>query len=186
MKKMLNQLRMFIWMTFLTGIIYPVLVTMIAQLTMNHTADGNFISINEKIVGANLIGQKFESDKYFFGRPSAIDYNPLNSGGSNLGPTSTALKKTVEERREKLLKIHPTQKSEVPSELLFASGSGLDPHISVETAYFQIDRVSDARGLKKEDLENMIESQTIKRRFGFIGKPCINVLALNLALDKLK
>lgn len=177
---------MFIWLTFLTGIVYPLLVTTIAQLAFKEKADGDFVTLNERYVGARLIGQKFESDKYFFGRPSANDYNPLNSGGSNLGPTSAVLKKAVDERREKILKAHPNEKKDVPAELLFASGSGLDPHISLGTAYFQIDRVANARGLKRTDLENIINKQTVKPILGFLGEPYINVLILNKTLDELK
>jgi len=184
-----TNLRIFLWMTLLTGIIYPLFITGIAQLTMKNQADGNFISIDGKIVGATLIAQKFDGDKYFWSRPSAIDYNPLPSGGSNLGPTSAALKQIVEERREKLAKAHNVDKKEIPSELLFASGSGLDPHISVEAAYFQIDRISKARGLdsltRKNEIKQLIYQATTKRHSGFFAEPCVNVLVLNISLDKL-
>lgn len=176
---------MFLWMTFITGIAYPLLITGIAQLTMKNKADGDFVSYNGKTVGAALIGQKFESDRYFWGRPSAVDYNPLPSGGSNLGPTSAALKKTVEERKEKILRTYPVDKDNIPSELLFASGSGLDPHVSVATAYFQMDRVARARGLQQKEVKDLIDRQTIKRSFGFLGEECVNILLLNQALDEL-
>ncbi|HEY4831551.1 MAG TPA: potassium-transporting ATPase subunit KdpC [Waddliaceae bacterium] len=175
---------MFLWMTFLTGIIYPLLITIIAQLTMKQKADGNFLSVKDKIVGSALIAQKFESDKYFWARPSAIDYNPLPSGGSNLGPTSAALKKAVEERQEKIIKAHLVDKNKIPAELLFASGSGLDPHVSVFTAYFQIERVAKSRGLENSDIKNLIDSIAIKPRFGFLGEACVNVLMLNKTLDE--
>ena len=175
---------MFLWMTFLTGIIYPLLITAIAQLTMKQKADGDFLSVKDKTVGATLIAQKFESDKYFWARPSAVDYNPLPSGGSNLGPTSAALKKAVEERQEKIIKAHPVDKNKIPTELLFASGSGLDPHISVFTAYFQIERVAKSRGLESSDIKHLIDSMVIKPRLGFLGEACVNVLMLNKALDE--
>lgn len=181
----MSNIRMFLWMTFLTGIAYPLLVTAIAQLTMKHKADGAFLTSKEKIVGAALIAQKFESDKYFWGRPSSIDYNPLPSGGSNLGPTSSALKKAVEERKEKILKAHNVNQDKIPPELLFASGSGLDPHISISCAYFQMDRIAKSRGLESKEIKNLIDQMVITKSLGFLGKTCVNVLLLNKALDEL-
>jgi potassium-transporting ATPase KdpC subunit len=168
----------------LTGLLYPLLITAIAQLTMKQQADGDFIFYNEAIVGAKLIGQKFEGDNYFWPRPSAIDYKPLPSGGSNLGPTSMVLKKTVEERRAKLLKFDPNRKDSVPSELLFASGSGVDPHLTVAGVYFQIERIAKSREIEKNEIITLIEPMIIERRFGFLGEECFNVLQLNLALDQ--
>lgn len=184
MKKIWTNVRMFLWMTLLTGIIYPLLITAIAQLTMKQRADGDFLSSKDKIIGATLIAQKFEGDKYFWGRPSAIDYNPLPSGGSNLGPTSAALKKAVEERQEKILKAHHVDKNQIPSELLFASGSGLDPHINISSAYFQIERIAKSRGIESSEIKNLIDKMTITRRWGFLGETYINVLMLNKALDE--
>lgn len=177
---------MFLWLMLLTGIIYPLIITGIAQLAMRQSANGDFLEVNGKIVGSSLIAQKFQNEKYFWPRPSAIDYNPLPSGGSNLGPTSAALKKAVEERKAALLKASGgTDVSKIPSELLYASGSGLDPHISPSTAYFQIDRIMKARGItSREPLEKLIQKHTKERFLGFIGEPCTNVLQLNLALDQ--
>lgn len=186
MKKIGINVRMFLWMTLLTGIIYPLIVTAIAQLTMKQKADGNILSVNEKKVGASLIAQKFESDRYFWPRPSSVDYNPLPSGGSNLGPISEALKKAVAERQEKILKTHPVAKEQIPPELLFASGSGLDPHISIAAAYFQIERIAKARGLEAKKIKSLIDDMGIKRSFGFLGEACVNVLLLNHALDELQ
>ncbi len=183
MKKIWNNLRMFLWMTCLTGIIYPLLITALAQLTMKQKADGDFFASKEKMIGAKLIAQKFENDKYFWSRPSSIDYNPLPSGGSNLGPTSAALKKVVEERQEKILKAHQVDKDKIPSELLFASGSGLDPHISLSTAYFQVDRIAKSRGMENKTIKNLIDSMIIKPSLGFLGEAHVNVLMLNKALD---
>ncbi len=168
------NLRMFIGLTALTGILYPLLITAIAQITMKQRADGDMISFKGKTVGSALIAQSFKSERYFWPRPSSIDYNPLPSGGSNLSPTSAALIKAVKERQKA---------PGTPAELLFASGSGLDPHISPEAAYFQMERVSKARNIKKEALKELIDSQIISSTFAFLGEPCINVLLLNLSLD---
>lgn len=191
MNNLWTALRMFLWMTFLTGVAYPFLITGIAQLTMKHKADGGFITSKGKIVGATLIAQKFESPKYFWPRPSAIDYNPLPSGGSNLGPTSAALKKAVADRKAIIMKAHGvTDASKIPSELLFASGSGLDPHISPQTAFFQVERIVKSRNLDmnkgKKTVIHLIDKLTEHRFLGFIGQPCVNVLKLNLALDELE
>lgn len=179
----MKALRMFVWMTVLTGILYPLSITVIANMAMPKKAKGSMVTHNNKIVGSLLIGQKFESEKYFWSRPSAIDYNPLPSGGTNLGPTSEDLKKIVDKRRSILATHNKTD--EIPSELLFASGSGLDPHISPKTAYFQIARVAKARTREGKELKNLIDSLTQKRRFGFLGAKYVNVLKLNLALDRL-
>lgn len=183
MKNLAINVRMFLWMTALTGIIYPLLITIIAQLTMKQQADGDFLYSNEKVVGAKLIAQKFESGKYFWPRPSSIDYNPLPSGGSNLGPTSAALKKIVEERQEKIIQTHGVEKDQIPAELLFASGSGLDPHIKVSTAYFQMERIAKLRGIESQKIKDLIDGMAIKRGWGFLGEECVNVLMLNKNLD---
>lgn len=185
MEKIWNNIRMFVWLTILTGILYPLIITAIAQLTMKQKADGNFIFSKGQPVGATLIAQKFESDKYFWARPSSIDYIPLPSGGSNLGPTSAALKKAVQERQEKIAKADGVSKDKIPAELLFSSGSGLDPHISVPTAYFQMERIAKSRGIESRDIKNLVDNQVIKRGLGFLGEACVNVLMLNKALDEL-
>lgn len=186
---MLNRsLRMLLLMLLITGVAYPLLITLVAQVTMHHKANGSFISVDGKTVGSRLIGQKFASDKYFWGRPSASDYNSLQSGGSNLGAGSAVLKKNVEERRAHLARSGGSS-AVIPSDLLFASGSGLDPHISVEAALFQKERISKARGYTGEAANNfdrLVERLIEKRTFGFVGVPCVNVLELNLALDELK
>ena len=180
---MLANLRLFLWMTFITGIIYPLFITLIAQLAIKQKADGGILFSQEKAVGAVLIAQKFESEKYFWPRPSAINYNPLPSGGSNLGPISRTLQKAVNERKEKLLKVHGGDPARIPPELLFASGSGLDPHISPYAAYYQLDRVAKARGVDRTKIESLIQTKTVKRDFGFLGEAYVNVLLLNIALD---
>jgi K+-transporting ATPase ATPase C chain len=127
------------------------------------------------------------AEKYFWGRPSSVDYNPLPSGGSNLGPTSAALKKAVQERSDLIRKTHGlSDRDPIPSELLFASGSGLDPEISPEAAYFQAARIAKARGLAdKQKLHALIQARTKGPDLGFIGEPRVNVLQLNLALDEM-
>ena len=183
-----TNLKMFLLMILITGLIYPLAITVIAQVAMSHKAKGDFIVSKGKVIGALLIGQKFESDRYFWSRPSAIDYNPLPSGGSNLGPTSALLKKTIAERKEKILKAERENKNAIPSELLFASGSGIDPHISVKTAYFQIDRVLKGRGLDSVEgrkfLEKSIEKATVSHFLSSISAPYVNVLILNKMLDE--
>lgn len=175
---------MFVWMTALTGLIYPLLITGIAQLIMKEKADGDFLLVKDKVVGSALIAQKFEGSQYFWSRPSANDYNPLHSGGSNLGPISKKLKKIVEERKKKILQTNPSL-NPIPTELLFASGSGLDPHISPETAYFQIERIAKARGLENRIVQDLVDKITIAPSLGFIGVPHVNVLMLNKSLDEL-
>jgi len=178
----MKALRMFIWMLLLTGLIYPLLVTALGFFLMPKKAQGSLVIYKGKIIGSVLIGQKFESGKYFWPRPSAVDYNPLPSGGSNLGPTSAELQQQVEKRHSVLVSLYKTE--QIPSELLFASGSGLDPHITPEAAYFQMERVSKERGIESKKLKVLIDSLTQKRRFGFLGVKYINVLMLNLALDQ--
>ena len=189
MQNLWHNLRMFLWMSFITGIVYPLIIMGIAQLTMKHEADGSFVFVNGKAIGSSLIAQKFEDEKYFWPRPSAVNYNPLPSGGSNLGPTSGALKKIVSERKEKLLNVQGNTTDPIPSDLLYASGSGLDPHISPSAARYQIARIVKARGWNeergKEELAKLIIQYTEKRRLGFLGKSCVNVLKINLALNEL-
>lgn len=177
-------------MIALTGIIYPFVVTAIATLTMQNRASGSLLITEgeQKIIGSKFIAQKFTSDRYFWPRPSACDYDAEASAGSNLGPTSSVLKKAIDERKAQIRKAHELAETDpVPNELLFASGSGLDPDISPKTAYFQIARVAKARQLDPEEGKKVIKAlvdQCIrKRRFGFLGKPAVNVLELNMALD---
>lgn len=183
----MKVLRMFLWLAFVTGVIYPLLITLIATTFMKDKAHGSFIVVNGKIVGSSLIGQQFTSERYFWTRPSACNYNPLPSMASNLGPISSQLKMQVEERKRKMMSAHDTMKEhEIPSELLYATASGLDPHITKRAAYFQIERVAQARNLSlssKKQLEELIESMVEKRMGFFIAEPYVNVLLLNQALD---
>jgi K+-transporting ATPase ATPase C chain len=181
---------MLLIMTVLTGVIYPGLTTLLVQLLFPHQSKGSLIEKNGKVVGSELIAQKFQSDLYFWPRPSAIDYNPLPSGAGNLGPTSDTLKRLVEQRRQDFAArngLGPT--ATVPTDMLFASGSGIDPHISPEAALMQIDRVALARGFddrKKTALEKLVRRRIEGPQFGLLGEPRVNVLKLNLSLDTLQ
>jgi potassium-transporting ATPase KdpC subunit len=182
-------LKFLVVMTFLTGIIYPLVMTGIAQLSYPSKANGSLIMKDGKIVGSELIGQKFDSSAYFWSRPSAINYNPVPSGATNFGPTSDTLKKLVDTRRTLFAeKNHVPDKSAIPAEMVFASGSGLDPDISPEAALMQADRVVKARnlnGIQKEKLLTAIENLTQGPQFFFLGEKRINVFMLNLELDAL-
>jgi potassium-transporting ATPase KdpC subunit len=169
-------LKMLITMIVLTSLLYPLLITLIAQLAINQRANGSLVRIREKVIGSELIAQNFKGEAYFWPRPSAVDFDPIKpAGGSNLGPTSQKLKERVEEK-EKVLGLNP------PSELVYSSGSGLDPHISLETADFQLDRIAKARSIADADrsqLRSLIRSQAQ----GFKAK-YVNVLLLNIILDQ--
>lgn len=179
----MKSLKLFLLLTFITGVAYPLLICVVAQGFFPFAAHGSFVGLDgSPISGSLLIAQKIEQERYFWARPSAVDYNALSSGGSNLGPISPALKKKVEERRQKLLKAHP-HTTGVPAELLYASGSGLDPHISPKTAYYQLDRIASVRGIDKQVLKALVDSYVEAPLF---GRPIVNVLILNLALDEIQ
>jgi len=173
-------------LTLVTGIVYPVVVTAIAQLVFPHQANGSLIVKDGKVVGAALIGQPFDDPKYFWGRPSATSpfgYNAASSSGSNLSPTNPALVKSVQERVDALRAADPDNRAPVPVDLVTASGSGLDPHISPPAALYQVNRVAKARKVDPASVRELVERHTEGRQFGFLGEPRVNVLALNLALD---
>jgi K+-transporting ATPase ATPase C chain len=177
-------------LTVLTGVIYPLVVTGIAQLVFPHQANGSLIKENDTVVGSSLIGQSFDDDpKYFWGRLSATSPAPYDgsaSGGSNLGPTNPTLVDNVKKRLDALDKADPDNHEQVPVDLVTASGSGLDPHISPAAAEYQVRRVARLRGKSEDDLRKLIAEHTEDRTFGLLGEPRVNVLELNLALDKLK
>jgi potassium-transporting ATPase KdpC subunit len=183
-------LKFLLVMTFLTGVIYPFFMTGVAQLFFPAKAKGSLIMKDGKIAGSELIGQKFDSSIYFWSRPSTIDYNPIPSGASNLGPTSDKLKKQVVERRKLFATNNSiTDTSAIPKEMLFASASGLDPHISPEAAFLQLKRVAMARNLnetQKQKVQQLIKNKTQEPQFFLFGEPRINVFELNLALDSIK
>lgn len=182
----LPALRMMVVMTVLTGLIYPLSVTAISQVVFNRQANGSLIRIDGRTVGSELLAQKFASSGYFWSRPSAGDFATVASGASNKGPTAADLQKTLNERRAALRKAHGlAADAPVPDDLVTASGSGLDPHLSPEAVRFQVKRVAAARGLNPQALEKLIIRLTEGRQLGLLGEPRVNVLRLNLALDAL-
>jgi potassium-transporting ATPase KdpC subunit len=174
-------------LTVLTGVVYPVVVTAIAQLVFPYQANGSLIVKDGKVLGSALIGQPFDDPKYFWGRPSATSpypYNAASSSGSNLSPTNPALVKSVQERVDALRAADPDNTAPVPVDLVTASGSGLDPHISPAAALYQVNRVAKARRLDPGVVRDVVERHIEGRQWGFLGEPRVNVLALNLALDR--
>jgi K+-transporting ATPase ATPase C chain len=177
---------LFIAFSLLTGLIYPLLMTGIIQIAMPEQASGSLIVMNGKVVGSELIGQNFTSPGYFHGRPSAVNYAGDGSGASNFGPTNAKLMEQVsrrisEVRRENNLSSNAT----VPSELVLTSGSGLDSHISMEGAMLQVPRVAVARGIPESEVKVLVYQHIESAQFGIMGQERVNVLNLNLALDKL-
>jgi K+-transporting ATPase ATPase C chain len=183
----LPALRMLVVLSLLTGVIYPYVVTGIAQLAFPRTANGSLISEGGKVVGSTLIGQSFDDPKYFWGRPSATSPQPYNAGassGSNQGPRNPALADAVKDRIKALRDADPDSKAPVPVDLVTASGSGLDPDISVAAAMYQLHRVAKARGMPEDKVRALVDQSTRGRTFEVLGEPRVNVLELNLALDR--
>ena len=179
-------LTIFAALTLLTGAIYPAVVTLIAQEIFPYQANGSIILRQGKPVGSELIGQDFDEAHYFWGRPSVTEKFPNNaasSSGSNLGPTNKELLDTIGERVEKIRKAHPDQSGPVPVDLVTASASGLDPHISPAAAVYQIARVAKERGKTIEEIRDLVSAHTQSRTLGVFGEPRVHVLQLNLALD---
>ena len=177
-------------MIILTGIAYPLFMTGVAQLTYPARANGSLVMKEGKIAGSELIGQHFDSTIYFWSRPSAINYNPIPSGASNLGPTSDKLVKQITERRDLFRKGNLlTDVTVIPAEMIFASASGLDPHISPEAALLQLERVALSRNFtdaQKEQLLQLINNKIEEPQFSIFGERRINVFELNLNLDKIR
>jgi len=183
----LPALRMLVVISVLTGVAYPLLVTGIAQLAFPGPANGSLIVVGDKTMGSTLIGQPFDDPKYFWSRPSATSPQPYNAGasaGSNQGATNPALADAVTARIKALRDVDPANTSPVPVDLITASGSGLDPHISVAAAAYQAPRVARARGIPIDKVMTLVAEHAERRTFGILGEPRINVLALNLALDQ--
>ena len=181
--------------TLITGVIYPLVVTGIAQILFPSQANGSLIVGNGKAVGSTLIGQNFDDPKYFWGRLSDtgdFSYNAFNaatltgSSGSNYGPMNPALLKAVQARIDALKAADPGNTSPIPVDLVTASGSGLDPDISIAAALYQISRVAKARGMSEQAVHDLVNQYTTGRQLGILGEPTVNVLLLNLALDGIK
>jgi potassium-transporting ATPase KdpC subunit len=195
-KELRPALILLIALTLLTGLAYPLAITGLAAIIFPYQSQGSLIEHDGKVIGSELIGQAFASDRYFHGRPSATTgpdpadpsktvpspYNAANSMGSNLGPTSKALADRMKQDVDKLKSENPN--SSVPVDLVTTSGSGLDPDISPEAAYFQVPRVAKARSLAEDRVRQLVAASIVERTLGLLGEPTVNVLTLNLALDK--
>lgn len=189
---MLAQIRstfvMLVAFTVLTGVVYPLAVTAIAQALFSHEANGSLIERDGRVVGSALVGQSFDDPGYFWGRPSAtggVPYNGAASTGSNLGPSNPALHDAVRGRVERIRAAHPEHQGKIPADLVTASGSGLDPDISPAAALLQAPRVAKERGLDVERVSALVREHTQTRSFRIFGEPRVNVLRLNLALDSM-
>jgi K+-transporting ATPase ATPase C chain len=183
----IQAIRALIVFTVITGVAYPLIVTGIAQVAFNDQANGSLLREGDKVLGSRLIGQPFSEPKYFWSRLSAtspMQYNGASSSGSNLGPTNPALKEAVAGRVKALREAGGEAQRPVPVDLVTASGSGLDPHISPAAAEYQVPRVARARNLPEEKVRALVQQHTEGRQLGFLGEPRVNVLTLNLALDR--
>jgi K+-transporting ATPase ATPase C chain len=184
---MIKQLRpaltLLIFLTAITGVIYPFAVTGLAQMFFPRQANGSLIVTDGRTYGSELIGQHFDAQKYFWGRPSAAAYDAAASSGSNLGPMNPSLEEIIRTQMNALKAADPGNPLPIPVDLVTSSASGLDPHISVAAALYQVRRVAAARGLDEARVKSLVEKYTEGRQFGFLGEPRVNVLMLNLALD---
>jgi K+-transporting ATPase ATPase C chain len=189
MSTVVKALRAVVVLGVLTGLAYPLVITGVAQVTMGDRADGSLVRVDGRVVGSSSIGQLWEGGEWFHGRPSAVDYDASASSGSNLGPSSAALADLIRERAQSILELEGPYASgltieDIPVDLLTASASGLDPHISVAAAQLQAPRIAEIRGLPLDEVMAMIEEHTRGRALGFLGQEAVNVLELNLALER--
>lgn len=186
MKQLKTSFFILLIFTLLTGIIYPVIITGIGQVFFPSKINGSLIFKNGVVIGSELIGQRFENRKFFQSRPSSVKYDASGSGGSNLGPTNKKLSEIVNIRADQIRHdFHLSDKKLLPSDFVFTSGSGLDPHISIESAFLQIDGISSSRNIDKIHLEKIIKLN-IERQLPFYGTHFINVLKLNTILDSME
>ena len=184
--QLIPAVRMLVVLSVLTGVVYPYLITGVAQVAFPRAANGSLMQQDGKALGSSLIGQPFDDPKYFWGRPSATSPMPYNAGassGSNQGPRNPALADAVKDRIKALADADPDSKPPVPVDLVTASGSGLDPDIGVAAALYQVHRVAKARGVPEDKVRALVDAGTRERTFGVLGEPRVNVLELNLALD---
>jgi K+-transporting ATPase ATPase C chain len=186
---MMRALRAVIVLAIITGLVYPIAITGIAQLTMPGRADGSLVRVDGRVVGSSSIGQLWEGEQWFHGRPSSVDYDASTSSGSNLGPNSQDLADLIAQRAQAILELEGSYRTgltvaEIPVDLLTASASGLDPHISVAAAELQAPRIAEVRGLSLEDVGVLIAEHTEGPALGFLGQERVNVLELNLALEQ--
>lgn len=183
-KNLMISLKLTLAMIILCAVLYPLLIALVGKATPGG-GKGVTVSVNGKVVGYERIGQKFTDDKYFWGRPSAVDYNAAGSGGSNKGPSNPDYLQIVQDRIDSFLVHNPgVKKEQVPADLVTASGSGLDPDITPASAYVQVKRIAVVRGLSEEKLNDLVKSHIVKSMLG--GPSIVNVLKLNVALDELK
>ena len=186
LKMLKSTLMLFLMLTLITGVAYPLVVTGVASLTMPGKASGSVVTRDGKAMGSALIGQSFSDPGHFWSRPSATGPNPYNgaaSTGSNLSPTNPALIDAMQARVKALREADPGNNAAVPVDLVTASGSGLDPHISPAAALYQLPRVARVRGMNEAEVRELVTATTESRTFGLLGEPRVNVLRLNLALD---
>jgi potassium-transporting ATPase KdpC subunit len=186
MKNFLISIKLTLILVVICAGLFPLIVALIGKLAPGG-GKGETISVNGKVVGYANVGQKFTADKYFWGRPSAVEYNAAGSSGSNKGPTNPDYLKTVQDRIDTFLVRNPgIKKEDIPAEMVTASGSGLDPDISPASAYVQVKRVAAIRGSSEEKVKSLVEAHVDKPLFGMLGPSKVNVLKLNVALDELK
>lgn len=188
LRQILTALLMFVTCTILCGLIYPAIVTLLAQILFPHQANGSIIQYQENPIGSALIGQNFSANKYFWGRPSAtpkFPYNAQSSAGSNLGPSNPILLQNVQDRIATLQRSNPDNNDKIPIDLVTSSASGLDPHISIQAALWQASRIAKARNLAVEVVNDLIRRHAEFKALGIFGSDRVNVLQLNLALDQI-
>ena len=184
LRQLLPALRLWVLLTIVLGLLYPLLFVGVGRL-MPGRADGSLLESGGQVVGSSLIGQAFDQQQYFWPRASVGGYDPLATGGSNLGPNNTELVSTIEQRRDELATANGVSADQLPADAVTASGSGLDPDISPEYAAVQVTRVARARGLPADVVSDLVAEHTAGRALGFLGEPTVNVLELNVALDAL-